>query len=743
MAAFGKNDDRYLPSTQRLYELRNSVENARKNDEAVFVELKKLRKKVYDVLYVKDTRLVDAVQYFFDSWVIFSRLPTNDNFYLPPLYKSDTLQSILKNGIEGLIKREVQMISGSDNNLGHLVLGGVEGAGKTTLMRALALSAAALLQRMVPISQDYLKFQTPESLIWHAIGIYNQTEPQNSQFDPLDVLNGSNHEAFLLLDEFQTNFRSPENPEWMQGMNAANTFHRYSRTHGTFGIISGSSVDMHSLMFQEGVGTNVDVWRKHGYPNFNGTLYQLHTVPALRTVVKLKAYLQVRYPQWKLADNDISLLLEYTGGIGRWVHTVWEKCSKYNPSRTEDGKSYLLCDRDILQACTAYRKVKYEKFLEVPDNRELISYLLISAQPVRDSNGDIINCGGMERAAVACALTEVGILSPSTVIDNAQALSIIYIDTGSRVQFSRPADTRALKNEMAPAMHKMLLLSAVHLMVCGVVDASSGDVTDVNAGNALEEFVREKVYETAEINEYAKFYHHGVLSIKEETLYLTSMHGADQQLTLDLLRNLNLKHISWMKEHGLDGICFEEVKNVWYVDLWQCKGGRWDVDIGGGNNSMVTALTNFNKKHQLKDVGDKNITEILLKAQVGICLIAKALLKLPGVVAVSPRRLVITTTKRSGKSCLKTLKSWEEAGGVIIESDILKFYELNSNSKASKALKNRFKVRVEAGCDWVVNAASEPTLQAMARKLLPTTTTLNAAVGQLPLAVNKSGCTIQ
>ena len=114
-------------------------------------------------------------------------------------------------------------------------------------------SAAALLQRMVPISQDYLKFQTPENLIWDAIGIYSQAEPQNSQFDPLDVLHGSNHDAFLLLDEFQTNFRSPspENPKWIQGMNAANTFHWYSRTHGTFGVISGSSVDMHSLMFQE------------------------------------------------------------------------------------------------------------------------------------------------------------------------------------------------------------------------------------------------------------------------------------------------------------------------------------------------------------------------------------------------------------------------------------------------------------------------------------------------------------
>ena len=166
------------------------------------------------------------------------------------------------------------------------------------------------------------------------------------------------------------------------------------------------------------------------------------------------------------------------------------------------------------------------------------------------------------------------------------------------------------------------------------------------------------------------------------------------------------------------------------------------MEIGGGNNSMQTALTNFNKRHLLKDVGDKNITEILLKAQVGICLIAKALQKLPGVLAVSPRRLVISTTKKCGKSCLKTLQTWKDAGGVRIESDILKFYGLNSNSKVNKALKNRFDVRVEAGSEWVVKAASDATLQAMARKLLPSAP-FNAAGGQPPPASHKPACCIQ
>ena len=558
MAAFQNNDDRYLPSTKRLFNLRNRIENAGNSEESVFFELQKLRRRVQTVL-VQNTRLADAVPHFFACWEIFSKLSTDDVHYLPPLYTSEGLKTILNYGIEGLLRREVQIVTGCDNNLGHLVLGGVEGAGKTTLMRALALSAAALLKRMVPISHDYLQFQAPEALIWQAIRLYNPEESQTSDLDPVDVLHSNGYEAFLLLDEFQTTFRCPENPEMKQGVDATNTFHRYSRTHGTYGIISGSSVDMHSLMFAEGFGGSIDVWRKYGYPNFNGTLYGLHNVPALRTAAELAAYLQIRYPMWKLADNDISLLLEHTGGIGRWVHTVWEKCSKYNPVRSADGEGYLLCDEDALQACKAYRKVKYERVLEEPDFRELVSYLLVSAQPGRDANGNIINCGGIEKALVTFALGEVGVRSPSTVLNQAQAWSIIYIDTCSIVQFSRPADARILKDEMPPSLHKLLLLSAVHLMVCGVFDVDSSDVTDVNSGNALEEFVREKVFESADINEHAKFYRDGALSLKSGTLYLTSLTGdPDQELTLDLLRTLNLRHVSWVKEHGLDGICFEE-----------------------------------------------------------------------------------------------------------------------------------------------------------------------------------------
>lgn len=172
-------------------------------------------------------------------------------------------------------------------------------------------------------------------------------------------------------------------------------------------------------------------------------------------------------------------------------------------------------------------------------------------------------------------------------------------------------------------------------------------------------------------------------------------------LTIESLRSLNLKHITWHKEHGLDGICFEEDTNdsSWNVDVWQCKGGRWDVEIGGGNNSMTTAVDNYKKKYQLKDVGDKQITEIVLKAQVGICLLVRALrIAIPSVI-VKLRRLLISTTKQFSKSCIQTLNSWSKMGGVTIEKDVLDYFVMNSTSNCDSALKSKFAVSIVSGCE--------------------------------------------
>lgn len=379
--------DRYLPSTLLLYQLREKVINADQLDEKdpnslKLLKLSNLRQECFLSYSTKRKPLIDAHQYFFKSWEVFSSFPSNHELYLPPLFKSDYLNLILKDGIKSLLEREVGNICGCDNNVGHLICGGVEGVGKTTLMRAFALSSAALLKKMVPISHDYLIFNSLEYLIWEAIKIYHSIEP-DYKCDPLDVLTSKNQQVFLLLDEFQTNFVFAENPMLKERMNAVITFHSYSRRSGTFGIIGGSSVDIYSLMFRRGTGEDTDFWRKIGYPDFNGTLYELRTIPALRTLVELKDFILTRYPQWKLTDEELSLLLIYTGGIGRWVNNVWRYCRyQHDQMSNQDGCS--LCTEERIRHCTSFRRVKHEEVLENSDYRALIAYLLKRERLQRD-----------------------------------------------------------------------------------------------------------------------------------------------------------------------------------------------------------------------------------------------------------------------------------------------------------------------------------------------------------------------
>jgi hypothetical protein len=126
-----------LPSTEISYDLRRLVIENNKD----FETLHRLRAQVESILKEpKEKRLMSTSgDSFYSAWEFFSTLAPENSFYLPPLYRSRHLDILLKSGIEGLLMREAGVIYGCSNNIGHLVLGGVEGAGKTTLLRAFLL----------------------------------------------------------------------------------------------------------------------------------------------------------------------------------------------------------------------------------------------------------------------------------------------------------------------------------------------------------------------------------------------------------------------------------------------------------------------------------------------------------------------------------------------------------------------------------------------------------------------------
>jgi hypothetical protein len=239
-----------------------------------------------------------------------------------------------------LLARELRRVNGSTENTGHAVLGGVEGTGKTTLLRAVCIAVAVLMERMVPVTFTFsadspvlpsaLVEEASAALQLPAGGIFPAST--SSAHRALECLRHGNHDAFLVLDEFQHVFRLPNKDRVLstaddaalrRRISVAAEVETVSRYGGSFGLVAGSSADMRTLMFRRGSCSNPDIWRAEGYPDFNGSLYQLYTVPALRSSEELTAFVQRRYPHWSLTEADAAELLYYTGGIGRTVHAAY------------------------------------------------------------------------------------------------------------------------------------------------------------------------------------------------------------------------------------------------------------------------------------------------------------------------------------------------------------------------------------------------------------------------------------
>lgn len=694
-------------------------------------------------------------------------------FYLPPLYISTDFRNSLQRAIINLLKREVKSVNGSNDNIDHIILGGVEGAGKTTILRSLAFASAILLQRIIPVTNDFLESEPslPSELLLSCYKLYFEADAVD-EIDPLKTFQEKGHDVFFLLDEYQNIFVLPSNQNHCLFLRIAKQVHKFARSYSTYCAIGGSTYDMHSLMFQTGKDEEVDVWRKYGYPDYNGTLFCFFTVPALRTTQELCEYVQKRYPKWALSDTELASLLFYTGGIGRYVDAIWkDQIAQFDPNENNEYGLSI----DLLAVSSSYRKVNPERFLEDGPSRLLITLLSQFGPPIFSSTSSptLLTCGGMSKLELLNALRLGGVQFPTSLIEDAQSKSVVYVSyNGSGtlqqnclVQFARPIDYEFYSCRLEARLHRLLLLTAIHLMVIGIgkvgdeetsvasissttatisttltpssfVSAAIEKVpsmdtrigtTDVNAGHALEAFVRRTIFRSAAINEDAVFDDTTMLSINSEGK-LCLFDQKHQTLlpitteeTLFAIRN---KHLSWKKEHGLDGVCFaigeERGRTIWWMDMWQCKGGRRNVEIGGGNGSFETARTNYMKQYHLTDVRDKQITEIVLKAEVGMCMIAQALAKSisPKKIIIRPRTLVITTTKACSSACRNTLVQWEKEKGVVIESCILDHYSLPTN----RNMNWKFQVRVEWGCQWVIDSIppEESLLRSTAESILPT-----------------------
>lgn len=289
-------------------------------------------------------------------WAVLAQACPKSWLYVPPIYEDATLQCVLTTAITQVCQRERGHMTGSTNNVGHVVFGGVEGTGKTTLLRAIVIAVAVLLRSMVPITHTFSEDDNatlPALLISRAaVALHGGAAVDLSGGDTqgglalaLGALRKGGHEVLLAVDEFQHVFALEPEATRRNRTVVASHVKTLSRSHGTYGIIAGSSADMRELMFRSGDLEEPDPWRRAGFPDFNASLYTLYEVPALRSVDSLRGFLTARYPAWEVDALDVAELLY--GSTGQAASAA----ASTRPGRTRARQPLRLHSAAWLRVC--------------------------------------------------------------------------------------------------------------------------------------------------------------------------------------------------------------------------------------------------------------------------------------------------------------------------------------------------------------------------------------------------------
>jgi len=629
-----------------------------------------------------------VVAVFWDLWAFMSSLPEAHSWNLPPLYVDAALRGLLENAVQSLWLREQGHVHGSTDNVGHMVLGGIEGTGKTTLLRALSIGVAVLLTRMLPVTHTYDAARcdsSPVDMLLAAApavasalgggaapvaGAGGALAPANvaeALGQLRDAAGTRDLDVFLVLDEFQHVFDGFESAstDLRRRIVAAADVAAISRLGGTFGVVTGSSADLRTRLFRSSTDGKMDKWRAVGFPDFNGSLYEMFAVPALRTVDSLQAFITRRYPRWDLSDVDVQVLLAHTGGIGRLVHRAWMKMRT-----TVEGSARVRGLGEAEAALDASREhLRRMDPGDAFDNRSDVRVVMAqfalrySAEIRRDAAHPrrLLPCLSLPYVTVAAALKAAGFPHPPGVINELVDLSLLYLpevhggirSADRQVQIARPVDAHAYYGAEAPRRRDLLLLAAVQCMVHGIAgepgEEMDDDLTHVNAGNALEQLVRPRIRDlilpTAAVR--PSFTGRRIAIEAGQLLVSTAAGGgAMQRLSPALLARLDGILLVWKREIGLDGVVLRRVRaDAWQLYGWQSKGGHRDVSIGGGK--LSTSVDKYVEDGTVGGLDDAYIHGILVKAQVGMCkLLAAWHATLPGT-SLLPAGLTLTTTKKA------------------------------------------------------------------------------------------------
>lgn len=613
-----------------------------------------------------------TLEVFRKLWLALGSLKEAHILYIPPIYQNSA-------PVNKILKKMILQIRCRENNVTffdacHPIIGGVEGTGKTTLMKALAIAVAICSKSYFLAYIDCCKLKKysnavldPYDVIAEIIlrirsNIYAGSFGDGSFSDAVkrfrtasltleqlisQLCKKYNFYMGIIVDEVQDLFISNA-PSGDATVCALYQYQDFARKHvNALLVLTGSSADIRNLLF--GKLDRNPVYQN--YPNFNRTLMTFYPVGAVRDRGELAEYLKCRYPQ-KMAQYDspssaaavayVAEVLHYTGGIGRGINT-------YVRQKETPG---------LKSIAGITHKTEFFMFLSILRLHQESEAGTWSAKdalapselpyPGGHLTPDMVSIS--QHKAITSMRAEYSIKDPHKLFDAWVDYGYVYVHetaTGTSVQLARPSDV-AIHFQVRTSADDARRVLFVHTMV-------TQPRFSLNAGVVLEDLVFPRI---APLLSWPHSYCGDCVDIIGETSkpLIARRRGSSPLITLcsENIESFCGIAFKWNGELGVDGLHLrvDTENKVVSLDLWQSKGGYENNSIGGGDLKTHRKLNRTSK-----DVTD-HLASFVARAEHGAMTLAQAILhSLADSWTVKIGSFHLTTTKNASLAH-QTLEGW-------------------------------------------------------------------------------------
>lgn len=652
-----------------------------------------------------------------DVWKCITEASGNDPSYwwfLPPIYMDTaSLRQIVQHLHIRFCARESSPKQLAQT--GHIILSGMEGVGKSTIVRAFCLAVTILSATHFPIYVDYRTMAGHSSLSWTTQHLIDElfwrasrkdrTETTRGHFGTAkeciegypaakaacDTLKGQSAVLarfgklpVIVADEIQSVVQLEEST--LKTRQATITsFQTYAReVPGAFLVMTGSAADLKRRLVFPSRARGYE-----GYQDLNKDLCIFCTVPPLRQLDDLQSFVRQRYGQ-ELDDLDAGRLLHHTGGIGRLIDSF----------HTEDGS----WEWELLNTSTRDEKLR-STFVSSPHLAAIVACIMRPTSS-KDAEEPTVLCPAEVRVPLDTLNGTLCMRGPQEQqrlragIDHLVDSGILYVymdhDLLQQVELALPSDVAVYQRLSADPMDVQRLYR-VQLMMYFCDDAEF-----INAGLALEELMRPRI--SALMPLAVKTNCSRYITLTDGLLNIGEVgNNGLEEVTFDSLVTLSDHTWRWNKEVGLDAVQFAILRKadhtiVVTIHGWQCKGGRVNSKLTHGNwASEVKRIVKLGDDYTV-DSTPYTVVGFQSKAGVGLLRLAGALLRIDDRIRVAFGKLVLTCTPKAAAT-ISGIRATEEVDLTPLLQTIDCGVELASHGRLQQPCTLEWQIYL--GDEWV------------------------------------------